>query len=67
MFYFSFSPPAGGHWAIGMKDADGDVAMYPMIKVYDCADYPPDIDEDSEWFRQACEGCPIETGIGNVS
>lgn len=55
----------GGYWVIGMRGA-GDVAMYPMIKVLDCAGDPTNIDGDSEWFRQECFECAEEQGIGDV-
>ena len=49
-----------------MKDDEGDVATYPMIKVADCANYPPDIDDDSKWFHQECHDCAMVEGFGNV-
>lgn len=49
-----------------MRNEDADVATFPMIKVFDCADSPTDIDADSMWFRQQCEGCPMEEDIGTV-
>lgn len=55
----------GGYWVIGKRDAQ-DCAMYPMIKVFDCADDPAMLEEDSKWFRQECNECDEEDVIGNV-
>ncbi|CAM9838116.1 unnamed protein product, partial [Ectocarpus fasciculatus] len=54
-----------GHWVIG-KMGTADAAMYPMIKVSDCARHPAFIDEDSAWFRQDCFDCKERGMVGKV-
>ncbi|CAM9543410.1 unnamed protein product [Ectocarpus sp. 4 AP-2014] len=44
-----------------------DAALYPMIKVSDCARHPAFIDEDSVWFRQDCFDCEESSTIGKVT
>ncbi|CAN0045004.1 unnamed protein product [Scytosiphon promiscuus] len=54
-----------GYWVIGMMGPT-DTAMYPMLKVSDCADHPSSIDSDSPWFRQDCHDCDQDSEIGYV-
>lgn len=39
------------------KLGDEDVALYPMLKVDECAGHPDDIDEDSVWIEKDCHAC----------
>ncbi|CAM9155282.1 unnamed protein product [Ectocarpus sp. 12 AP-2014] len=55
-----------GHWVIG-KMGTADAALYPMIKVSDCARHPAFVDEDSVWFRQDCFDCEERSTIGKVT
>ncbi|CAN0212090.1 unnamed protein product, partial [Ectocarpus fasciculatus] len=54
-----------GYWVIG-KIGDTDVAMYPMLKVADCAEDPTAIDTDSAWFLQATHESEEDYSIGAV-
>ncbi|CAM9420959.1 unnamed protein product [Ectocarpus sp. 8 AP-2014] len=55
-----------GYWVIG-KIGDNDVAMYPMLKVADCATDPTAIDTDSAWFLQATHESEEDYSIGEVT
>ncbi|CAB1096549.1 unnamed protein product [Ectocarpus sp. CCAP 1310/34] len=55
-----------GYWVIG-KIGDTDVAMYPMLKVADCATDPTAIDTDSVWFLQATHESEEDYSIGEVT
>ncbi|CAM9155207.1 unnamed protein product [Ectocarpus sp. 12 AP-2014] len=55
-----------GYWVIG-KIGDTDVAMYPMLKVADCATDPTAIDTDSAWFLQATHESEEDYSIGEVT
>ncbi|CBJ28434.1 expressed unknown protein [Ectocarpus siliculosus] len=55
-----------GYWVIG-KIGDNDVAMYPMLKVADCAIDPTAIDTDSAWFLQATHESEEDYSIGEVT
>ncbi|CBJ28435.1 expressed unknown protein [Ectocarpus siliculosus] len=55
-----------GHWVIG-RMGTADAALYPMIKVSDCARHPAFINEDSVWFGQECLDCEERSTIGKVT
>lgn len=48
------------------KIGDTDVAMYPMLKVADCAKDPTEIDTDSAWFLQETHESEEDYSIGEV-